>query len=57
MPSTFPTAYHCLIDTTTLSVKLILEVEQKLKHLQTAYYLSQQEPSLDDVWRIVDGQR
>ncbi len=45
------------MDNTTRSVKLILEFEQILKHLQTAYYLSRQEPSLDDVWRIVDGQR
>ncbi len=45
------------MDTTTRSVKLILELEQILKHLQTAYYLSHQEPSLDDVWRIVDEQR
>ena len=43
------------MDTTTCTIKLILELEQILKHLQAAYYLSHQEPSLDDVWRIVDG--
>ena len=45
------------LNETARSVKLILELEQILKHLQAAYYLSRQEPSLDDVWRLVDGYR
>ena len=41
------------MDETTRSVKLILELEQIFGHLQAAFYIFRQEPSLDDVWRMV----
>ena len=33
-------SYHCLMDTTTRTVKLILELEQILKHLQSLIEVS-----------------
>jgi len=43
-----------VMDTTTRTVKLILELEQVFGHMQACRDLSRREPCIDTAWRMID---